>query len=86
MMARVVSDGISHGTRVELADGSTLYGVTDLHWRVAVDDIAKLEVTMCFCSIDVSGELKVFAEHPVTGDMLQLAGMTFVNGDAWVAP
>lgn len=87
MMAKIVSgDGMPRESFVELEDGRRLQGVTEINWRIAVDDVGRADIALGIVAIDVLGVLTVLMQHPTEGDMRPVRRIEFADGTSWEGP
>ncbi len=74
------------GPRCILPSGEQLQGVTRIAWSVAVDDIARAEVTMFSDIVEVEGVWQMVMRHPITGEIQTVAAITFGDGTSFNGP
>lgn len=64
MHVRITSGGAPMTTEVRTSEGAVIQGVTAIRWSIAVGDISRAEVDLCFAEIgEIAAEARMLGPN-----------------------
>ena len=74
-------DGVSIGTMVTDAEtGTPINGICSIDIQIKPSDVVRATIELACVSVETSAAARFLIHHPETGEMMEVAEITFADG------